>query len=400
MDERIAAWAASGAMALTGRPDGPPLGPPRPLVERLQAFGAGLGVDPLQLLGERAAVAGLTRRGDISCGGSTRLVRAADGWLAVTLARDDDIAAVPAWLEVAGPDLDEDPWRTIASVVAGRPRELLEARATLLGLPVSGLPSEPPHGRGTPPFDSLPVRASPFGPQARAPADPPVVIDLSSLWAGPLCGQLLQSAGARVIKVESTDRPDGARQGPATFFDLLNGGKQSVALELGTPEGLGALRRLIAASDVVIEASRPRAFAQLGVSASHELQAERGPAVWISITGHGRDGPAGDRVGFGDDAAVAGGLVVCDANGPCFCADAIADPITGIVAASATRIALHTGQRWLVDIAMARVAADLAGPTVDASAVDVMVAPPSARHVLERAAPLGRDTRAVLDALE
>jgi crotonobetainyl-CoA:carnitine CoA-transferase CaiB-like acyl-CoA transferase len=399
MDERIAAWAASGAMALTGRPNGPPLGPPEPLVERLTALGAGFAIDPLQLLGERAAIAGFGRRGDISCGGSTRFVRASDGWLAVTLARDDDIAAVPAWLETTGPDDTDGLWRAIAAAAAGRPTEWLAARATLLGLPIAVLPSEPTRVRGAQPFDSLPVRASAFGPSSRRPTDPAVVIDLSSLWAGPLCGHLMLGDGVRVIKVESTERPDGARRGPTAFFDLLNGGKQSVALALSTPEGLGALRRLIAASDVVIEASRPRALAQLGIFAAHELRAETGPAVWVSITGHGRDGSEADRVAFGDDAAVAGGLVVFDADGPCFCADAIADPITGLVAASAIRVALHSGQRWLLDIAMARVAADLAGPTLDASALAATAAPPAARHPSERAAPLGRDTLAVLGAL-
>ena len=384
-------------MALTGRPDRLPLGPPGPLVERLRAFGAGLGVDPLQLLGERAAIAGLVRGGDISCGGATRFVRAKDGWLAVTLARDDDIAAVPAWLETAGDD--DDHWRAIAAVAAERPTELLVAKATLLGLPVAVLPSEPGRVRGVPPFDSLPVRATAFGPSARRRTDPPVVVDLSSLWAGPLCGHLLQLGGARVIKVESTDRPDGARRGPTDFFDLLNGGKQSVAVALSTPEGLGALRRLIGASDVVIEASRPRALEQLGIFASRELLAEPGPAVWISITGYGRDGAAAGRVAFGDDAAVAGGLVVCDTDGPCFCADAIADPMSGIVAASAARLALQSGHRWLLDVAMAGVAADVAGPMLDAGAIAATAAPPSARQPGKPAAPIGRDTRAVLGAI-
>src|SRR3954454_14570378 len=49
VDERVAAWAASGGMALTGCPDRPPLGPPAPLVERLAAIGRTLGVDALHL---------------------------------------------------------------------------------------------------------------------------------------------------------------------------------------------------------------------------------------------------------------------------------------------------------------------------------------------------------------
>ena len=92
------AWAASGAMALTGRADGPPLVPPDGIVARATQLGRSLSVDVLGLLGERAAAEGLSRRGERSCGGAARLVRAADGWLAINLAREDDRAAVPAWL--------------------------------------------------------------------------------------------------------------------------------------------------------------------------------------------------------------------------------------------------------------------------------------------------------------
>src|SRR6478735_1769007 len=116
-------------MALTGRPGRPPLGPPAPLVERLAGLAPQLPVDPLSLLVERAALLGLTRRGDTSCGGATRLVRAADGWLAVTLSREDDIDAVPAWLEVDR--CGTDPWADVAAVAAGTTVERLECRGVL-----------------------------------------------------------------------------------------------------------------------------------------------------------------------------------------------------------------------------------------------------------------------------
>jgi hypothetical protein len=63
---------------------------------------------------------------------------------------------------------------------------------------------------------------------------------------------------------------------------------------------------------------------------------------------------------FGDDAAAAGGLVVWDDEGPCFCADAVADPLTGLLAATAASIVLATGGRRLVDVALARTAAAVA----------------------------------------
>src|SRR4029077_4133300 len=96
-EQAVLAWARSGCMALTGRPDEAPLGPPAPLVGRLDSLcaslerRAGIAVDGLALLAERAAVAEFTRGGQRSCGGATRLLRAADGWIAVTLARPADV---------------------------------------------------------------------------------------------------------------------------------------------------------------------------------------------------------------------------------------------------------------------------------------------------------------------
>jgi CoA-transferase family III len=421
-DDRLAlaAWAASGAMAITGRADGPPLGPPAGLVaglqrsaavirERSAQLGVPLEVDAVALLGERAAIGGLTRRSPTSCGGATRLVRAADGWLAVALPRPDDRELLPAWLGIDARDAGglEPPWAVVEAALGGRRAREAAERAWMLGLPVSRLPQKP--GATTtapPPLAPLPVFATPVpAPVSDArPLGDMAVIDLSSLWAGPLCGNLLSLAGADVIKVESTTRPDGSRAGPRRFFDVLNAGKRSVALDLADPDGWRVLRRLLAAADVVIEGSRPRALEQRGIVAT-ELVANAGPRVWVSITGHGRTGAGRDRVAFGDDAAVAGGLVVSDQAGPCFCADAAADPAAGLVAAAACLDALAVGGRWLVDIAMAGVAASLAGPTLgpdpdrpaDGPAADV--APPRARATTASAPMFGEHTADVLDGL-
>ncbi|MBN2622663.1 MAG: CoA transferase [Acidimicrobiales bacterium] len=410
--DEIDAWAASGAMWLTGPSGSPPLGPPAGMVTELRAvadvlhrharaLGTGITIDPLALLGERAAIAGLSRRGTTSCGGATRLFPARDGWMALTLARPDDVELVPAWLET---DVVDDVWATVTRVAAARPSALLVERARLLGLPAAALPAspgEPPRAPG--PLAPLPVRAIPVaGPAAAAPpsalADL-LVVDLSSLWAGPLCGGLLAEAGARVVKVESTTRPDGARRGPAAFFDLLNHAKQSVGVDLRSRGDLTRLRDLLHRADVVIEASRPRALTQLGIDAE-ALVAAGGPRVWVSITAHGRSGPAGERVGFGDDAAVAGGLVSWNGTQPCFCADAIADPTTGVVAAAAALDALVAGGRWLLDVAMAGVARRLAGPSLPARAPVPPVARPRARPAAGRAPRLGQHTGTVLAELE
>jgi crotonobetainyl-CoA:carnitine CoA-transferase CaiB-like acyl-CoA transferase len=223
-----------------------------------------------------------------------------------------------------------------------------------------------------------------------------LVVDLSSLWAGPLCGDLLARAGARVVKVESTSRPDGARRGPATFFDLLNGAKRSVVLDFNHPTERALLARFVHSADVVIEASRPRALEQLGIAAADMVAS--GPRLWISITAYGRQGASGNRVGFGDDAAAAGGLVAWLDEEPAFCSDAIADPLTGLTAAARALQALKDGGRWLLDVAMAGVAASFAGPTLPVPPQLVPV-PPSARRPVSTAPAFGADTAAVLAEL-
>jgi crotonobetainyl-CoA:carnitine CoA-transferase CaiB-like acyl-CoA transferase len=388
-----ATWAASGAMALTGRGDGPPLlAPPSAVTGLLRLAGAlreltPVSVDGPALLGERAATAGFERHGDVSCGGATRLRPVADGWLAVTLARPEDVDAVAAWL---GTELVPG---ELAERLRSSPADHLVERAALLGLPVARL------GEAAPP--SLVNLAVPGEAPPRPSLEGTVVIDLSSLWAGPLCAHLLQLAGARVIKVESETRPDGARNGPPAFFDLLHAGQESVVLDFRAECGRAALRRLVASGDVVIEASRPRALAQLGAGPEQVL-AEGRPQVWVSITGHGRSGPSARRVAFGDDAAVAGGLVVWDGSGPCFCADAVADPAAGLLAAAAVAAGLRAGGRWLLDVTLSGTAAFLAGGggRFDGRTDRPLpVAPPRARPPAGAAPAFGAHTEAVLREL-
>jgi hypothetical protein len=354
------AWARSGAMALCGEADGAPSLGPAALAAHADALAAELCVrsagrvplDGAALLGERAAWLGLARRGRVSPGGACRLLPTADGFLAANLARPDDVELLPAWLErpVRG-----DPWRALADAVREGPARAWVERGRLLGLPVAEAVA--PEACATPA-----VRVAARGVPRARPVRRPRVVDLSSLWAGPLCTQLLALGGARVVKIESATRPDGARRGPAPFFDLLNAGKASVALDLGTTAGRDALRRAIAAADVVVEASRPRALRQLGIDAE-ALLAEIPGLVWVSITGHGRRPPAGDWVAFGDDAGVAAGLAVAagDASAPVFCADAVADPLTGLRAAVEIGRALERGGGCLLDVSLVGVAREALG---------------------------------------
>jgi crotonobetainyl-CoA:carnitine CoA-transferase CaiB-like acyl-CoA transferase len=242
-----------------------------------------------------------------------------------------------------------------------------------------------------------------------------LVVDLSSMWAGPLCARLLGLAGARVVKVESAGRPDGARAGDQRFFDWLHGGHRSVVVDFLSASGRAALAALVGRADVVIESSRPRALAALGLAP--EAIAHRDGQVWLSITGYGRAGAAADRVAFGDDAAVAGGLVGWEGDGePVFCADAIADPLTGVAGALAVARSAAAGGGELIDLPMRAVAASFAAApdvahgahemrpdgTVRCAWIrrDQAVLPPAAPPPGGgRAAAPGADTAAVLDWL-
>lgn len=298
----------------------------------------------------RARLAGLAAPGRTSAGGSCHLMRAADGWVAVNLARPDDHAALPALLNLlgGGGELERNPLRRLKRAVAARPAAEAAGHAQLLGVAAAFLGSEA--GRRPP---VLRERVGRVG--TPRPFNAVRVTDFSALWAGPLCARLLGLAGADVLKVECAGRPDGARRGTPAFYRHLHHGHRSVILDFADRD---ALRATVADADVVIEASRPRALRRLGLCAERFLAARPG-RVWVSVTGYGRDD---DRIAFGDDAAVAGGLVSLgpDGGGPTFLGDAIADPVTGVYAAQAAARSLRGGGGHLVCVSMAACAAELA----------------------------------------
>ena len=159
-----------------------------------------------RLLGERAAIAGYTRNGSISAGGSCRFLETSDGWITLNLARDDDWESLPALVQR---DIPPD-WSALADAVLDIATDGLVAQGRQLGLAIAK------HGFDARP-GSWPWIQVQGAERATRSNSPPLVIELASLWAGPLCGHLLHITGARVIKVESVHRPDGARFGAARF---------------------------------------------------------------------------------------------------------------------------------------------------------------------------------------
>ena len=424
--------------------------------------------DSGSLLTERAVLAGVSaeevwrRRSSVSLGGACRMMFSADGVVAVNLPRDDDWQMLPALFGMLGLDefglrLDEFglyevwrdevggekaasawevAWQTLESARAHLPTEDLVCAAGELGLAMaevgssrykvgssrnSDILSACPHTASTP-IAPIATVSSTATSSASSTADSPAgmpslpqtgrslcdakVVDLSVMWAGPLCGDLLARAGAQVVKVESSSRPDGARRGLPEFYELLNGQKRHRSIGFDASEGRAELLGLLQNADIVITSCRPRALEQMGIDPREVVS--QSDVIWAAITGYGWE--QGHKVAFGDDAAAAGGLVrraerssqeaelasgdaadhfentdglsshirparrrsdVADhfesegelserksgresSEGilPCFIGDAIADPLTGVMAAAAVMEQWLSGSPGFLDISM------------------------------------------------
>jgi crotonobetainyl-CoA:carnitine CoA-transferase CaiB-like acyl-CoA transferase len=129
-----------------------------------------------------------------------------------------------------------------------------------------------------------------------APLDGIAVLDFSHALAGPYCTMLMAAYGAEVIKVESPEGDIGRTWGPpfhgadASYFVGLNSGKQSLAIDLKTSEGLDACRKLAAKADVLIENFRPGTMNRLGLDYA-SLSAANPRLIYVSISGYGQTGP-------------------------------------------------------------------------------------------------------------
>ncbi len=295
------------------------------------------------LMAERAVINRFALPGRVSSGGGCAIVQARNGTVALNLSRPEDLEMLPALFKV---DTVSDVGEHMAKVSAAD----VVAQGRLLGLAIAQFDEEPP---------SPACAITALGDVKSARVSEPRVVDLSSLWAGPLAARLLRLSGAQVIKVETANRPDGMRAGDPEFYDRLNEGKGKRSIDLKHELGREELLALIAKADIVIEAARPRALLQLGIDADALVRAQPG-LVWVSITGHGILGEAANWIGFGDDCGVAAGLsrALHDMTGNTgFVGDAIADPLTGIYAARRVLELLEMGQGARVVVSMSGVVA-------------------------------------------
>lgn len=209
----------------------------------------------------------------------------------------------------------------------------------------------------------------PAAPTDAGPLDDLVVLDLTRVLSGPICGRALADLGARVVKVEppagDLSRFSIPRHGPISgYYAQQNAGKQNVSIDMDTPDGRSLLARLAARADIVLENFRPGVAARWGVGYD-DVAATNPGVVYASITGFGQTGPWADRRSYAVVSHAASGITAHQlehqeivAGRSVLANDAFShgDVYTGLLALGGVLAALHlrdrTGRGQHLDIAM------------------------------------------------
>ena len=199
------------------------------------------------------------------------------------------------------------------------------------------------------------------------------VLDVSTLFAGPLAATMLGDFGAEVVKVEHPRgdpvRSHGAsKDGVGLWAKVVGRNKRGITLYLGSPEGQAVFRRLVADADVVIENFRPGTLERWGLG-YHELSRINPRLVLTRVTGFGQIGPYAGRPGFGTLAEAMSGFaaITGEPDGPPTLPPfGLADGIAALAGAFATMTALRardtTGRGQVVDLAIIEPILTLLGP--------------------------------------
>ncbi|KUN25658.1 acyl-CoA transferase [Streptomyces corchorusii] len=200
------------------------------------------------------------------------------------------------------------------------------------------------------------------------------MLDLATLFAGPMAATLLGDFGAEVIKVEHPRRPDPSRgHGPAKdgvglWWKVLGRNKRAITLDLSAPGGRATLLRLAATADVVIENFRPGTLEKWDLGWP-ELSAANPRLVLARVTAFGQFGPCAHRPGFGTLAEAMSGFAAVTGEPdapPTLPPFGLADSIAGLATAYAVLTALaareRTGVGQTVDMAIIEPILSVLGP--------------------------------------
>jgi crotonobetainyl-CoA:carnitine CoA-transferase CaiB-like acyl-CoA transferase len=204
------------------------------------------------------------------------------------------------------------------------------------------------------------------------------VLDLSTVIAGPNCARYLADFGADVIKVE---RPGGdslrqmawldARDGDGLWWKLANRNKRTVVADLKSADDRDLVCGLVDDAHVLVENFRPGTLERLGIGP--DLLLARNPQLVITrVTGFGQDGPYAQRPGFATIAEAMSGFAAINGEPdgqPLLPPIALTDEVTGIAAAFATLVAVHSGRGQVVDVNLLETMFHLMGPLVSLYAI-------------------------------
>ncbi|PTQ88294.1 crotonobetainyl-CoA:carnitine CoA-transferase CaiB-like acyl-CoA transferase [Agitococcus lubricus] len=191
------------------------------------------------------------------------------------------------------------------------------------------------------------------------------VLDFSGLLPAPFGTRILADLGADVLRVEAPTRPDMVRvmppfdnNGLSAAHGALNRNKQSIAIDLKTPEGIEIIKALVKDYDIVVEQFRPNVMTRLGIG-YEQLKAINPKLIYCAVTGYGQDGVYKNRAGHDlNYLAIAG---VLDYTGranagpvplPIQAADVTGGMYAVIGILSAVIHRQHTGQGQFVDISL------------------------------------------------
>ncbi|WP_367220577.1 CaiB/BaiF CoA transferase family protein [Streptomyces sp. 16-176A] len=200
------------------------------------------------------------------------------------------------------------------------------------------------------------------------------VLDLATLFAGPIAAMLLGDFGAEVVKVEHPAKPDPARghgpskNGVGLWWKLLGRNKRAITLDLSKPGGRATLLRLAAGADVIVENFRPGTLERWELGWP-ELSAANPRLVLARVTGFGQFGPYATRPGFGTLAEAMSGFAAITGEPdapPVLPPFGLADSIAGLATAYAVLTALaareRTGEGQIVDMAIIEPILTVLGP--------------------------------------
>lgn len=191
------------------------------------------------------------------------------------------------------------------------------------------------------------------------------VLDLSRVFAGPLCGMVLADFGAEVIKVEHPGRGDDTRdwgmrigKTETTYYNSMNRNKRSITVDLQTPEGVKIIHGLLPQCDVVVQNFKTGGAEKLGLG-YEQLKAIKPDLIYCSVAGYDSSGPEAKRPGY--DLVIQGESGLMALNGeantpPLKFGVAVVDLMTGMYAAQAVLAALfqrtRTGKGRHIEMAL------------------------------------------------